>query len=402
MQAFFGSLATYVLPFAAVITLIVTVHELGHFLTARAFGTAVDRFSIGFGRAIAKWRDRSGVEWRVGWLPLGGYVRFAGDENVASVPTRDDLDALREAIVAREGPGAETRYLPFKPLWQRTLIILAGPAANFVLAIALLSIVFGVFGEPIVRPMVAGVEPASPAARAGFQPGDRILTIDGHKTDSFEDVRDFVAYRAGKAIRFSIERRGTQITLTAVPDSVSVSTLMGGRQSVGYLGLSAQGGTVVHFGPLQAVARGASQTWELSRDTLFYLGRMVRGEVSAKQLGSVIGIAHASGKVTQMAVDQARGSGGNPFVAILSALIPLTALLSVSVGLLNLLPIPTLDGGFLLFYAYELVARKPPRAVVQAAGFRMGLAAILALFLFAAWNDLERLRVFAFVGNLFS
>ncbi len=402
MQAFFGSLALYILPFAAVITVIVTVHELGHFLTARAFGTAVDRFSIGFGRAIVKWRDRGGVEWRIGWLPLGGYVKFAGDENVASVPTRDDMESLRAAIVEREGPGSERRYLPFKPLWQRTLIILAGPGANFVLAVVLLSIVLAVFGEPIVQPKVVRVEPASPAARAGFLPGDEILSANGQRTRSFEDVRDVVAYRSGQAIRFVVERNGGRITLTAVPDPVATPTPMGGRQTIGYVGLLASGGAIVHYGPLQAVARGASETWELTRDTIFYLGRMVRGEVSADQLGSVIGIAHASGKVTQAAVTEARGAGVNPAVAILSALVPLAALLSVSVGLLNLLPIPTLDGGFLLFYAYELVARRPPRAAVQAAGFRMGLAALVALGLFAAWNDLQRLRVFAFVGNLFS
>ncbi len=392
----------YVVPFLLVITLLVVVHELGHFLTARAFGVAVDRFSIGFGRAIASWHDRSGVEWRIGWLPLGGYVRFAGDQNAASVPDQTDLTAMRAVIVANEGVGSELKYLPFKPLWQRALVVLAGPMANFVLATVLFSIFLGFFGEPVTSPRIAEVVPGSAAAQAGFQPGDVVLSGGGRTFDSFQDMQAFVQYRAGVPIDFTVLRGDTQLHLTATPATASEASPFGGAQTVGRLGLGARGGLIKRYGPIEAVARGAEKTWEVAATTIFYLGRIVSGQVGADQLHSVVGIAHASGSITQQAVASAHEAGVSWVVGVAYFLIQLAALMSVSVGLLNLLPVPTLDGGHLLFYAYELITKHPPRAGIQAAGFRAGLALLVGLMLFATWNDLQRLRVFQFVGSLFS
>ena len=401
-MAFLQNAIFYVVPFLVVITLIITVHELGHFFVARAFGVAIDRFSIGFGRAIASWTDRTGVEWRIGWLPLGGYVRFAGDENAASVPDAEDLSAMRAAIIAREGPGAERKYLPFKPLWQRALIVLAGPAANFLLAIVLFSIFFGLVGQPMTYRRIDQVVAGSAAAQAGFQSGDVLLSADGQPVNSFEDLQFYVQYRAGVPIDFRVARAGRTLDLIARPGSVNVKSPFGGDQSIGMLGLTAKGGRLQRFGPVAAVGMGVQRTWDVAATTVYYLGRIVTGKVAANQLHSFVGIAHASGAITKQAVAIARDGRISLILATAFFLIQLSGFMSVSVGLLNLLPIPVLDGGHLLFYAYECVVRRPLRANLQAAGYRVGLALLVGLMLFATWNDLQRLRVFHLFGSLFS
>jgi regulator of sigma E protease len=402
MQGMLENAAFYVFPFLLVITVVVTVHELGHFLVARSFGVAIERFSVGFGRALLSWRDRGGVEWRLSWLPLGGYVKFAGDDNAASVPTSQDLETLRANIVAREGPGAERKYLQFKPLWQRSLIIVAGPAANFLLAIALFATCVGVFGLPFTSTRIVAVEPHSAAAAAGFRPGDIVLAADGHATHSFEDVTLYVQFRAGLPIDFLVNRSGQDLHIEALPRASREGSPFGGLQTVGRLGLWASGGETRHYGPLESIELGVAKTWEVAATTGFYLGRIVTGQVSADQLHSFIGIAHASGTLTKHAVTMANGAGVNSFVAVAFFLLQLAGLISVSVGLLNLLPIPVLDGGHLLFHAYEWVIRRPPGPRLQAAGYRVGLALLVGLMLFATWNDLQRLRVFHFFGSLFS
>src|SRR3984957_10866921 len=235
MLAFLANAALYVVPFLVIITFIVTIHELGHFLVARACGIAVDRFSIGFGRTIASFKDRWGVEWRIAWLPLGGYVRFAGNENAASVPDEDDLDTLRARIIEREGPGAEKRYFAFKPLWQRALVVVAGPAANFVLSIALFAILFCAIGEPVTQGPISKIAPGSAAARAGFQVGDEIVAADGHKLRGFEDLHSYVVYRDGVPIDFSITRAGQLIHLTATPGRQQIDSGFGGQETGGLL-----------------------------------------------------------------------------------------------------------------------------------------------------------------------
>ncbi len=393
-----------VLPFLLVITLIVTVHELGHFLVARAFGVAVDRFSIGFGRALVSWRDRAGVEWRIAWLPLGGYVRFAGDENIASVPDQKDLAVMRMAIVAKEGPGAERKYLHFKPLWQRALIVIAGPAANFLLSILLFAIVIASFGVAVSSSRIHAVTPGSAAARAGFRPGDSVVRADQRSIRGFEDIELYVQSRAGTPIQFTVERAGRIVRFVATPGSFSTPSPFGGSQTIGRLGLESEPTRFEHVGPIKALALGGARTWEITGDTLDYLGRLVTGQVNANQLHSWLGIAHASGAFTRQAIQVSHDETPGVVIAnIAGALISFSALLSVSVGLLNLLPIPVLDGGHLIFYAYEWVARRPARASVQAAGYRVGLALLVGLMLFATFNDLRQLRVIHFLlGSLFS
>jgi regulator of sigma E protease len=399
MSAFLYSALISVVPFILVLSLIVTIHELGHFLTAKAFGVAIDRFSLGFGRALVSWRDRSGVEWRIGWLPLGGYVKFAGDENIASMPDRQSLETARQAIVAREGPGAERRYLPFKPLWQRALVFVAGPGANFVLAVVLFAGFFLAFGEPVTPPRVETVVPGSAGQAAGFVPGDLIVAADGRTLKTFEAVQFYVEYRAGVPIDFTVRRGDRILDLKATPRAVQQPSAFGGAQAVGQLGLLARGGELARISPPRAIALGVSHTWDVAATTVFAMERIVTGRVGADQLHSVVGLVHASGAITREAITQAHQAKVSWVVAEAYFFSQLAAVMSVSIGLLNLLPIPTLDGGHLIFYAYEWVAKRPAAAGVQAAGYRAGLALLLALMLFATWNDVERLRLFRFLGS---
>lgn len=399
MLAILQSAFIHVVPFVLVISLVVTVHELGHFLTAKACGVAIDRFSIGFGRSLVSWRDRSGVEWRIGWVPLGGYVRFAGDENAASMPDRNDLAAMRKEIVEREGVGAERKYLAFKPLWQRALIVVAGPVANFALSLVLFAVVLMAFGQPVTDARVNSVVPGGAAARAGFLPGDVIVRAGDKPIHDFQDLQFYVQYRAGVPISFTVDRAGQVVNLTARPDVKFQDSPFGSKQGVGVLGLVARGERLERVSPLRAAALGAQKTWDVTYTTVYYLGRVLTGQVGADQLHSFVGIAMASGTMTQQAVDQANEQHVPWIIGVTYFLTQLAALISVSVGILNLLPIPVLDGGHLVFFAYEAVARRPPPVAVQAAGYRAGLALLVGLMLFATWNDLGPLRVFRFFGS---
>ncbi|MCA3710938.1 MAG: RIP metalloprotease RseP [Phenylobacterium sp.] len=388
-------------PFILVLSLVVTIHELGHFLAARACGVAVERFSIGFGRALFSRRDRSGVEWRVGWIPLGGYVMFAGDPNVASVPDAAGLQAMKAEILARSGPEALARHYHFKPVWQRALVTAAGPAANFLLAIVLFAALFMAFGERTLSPRIGMVEPGGVAEAAGFRKGDLVVEAAGRRIGSFQDLVEVVQVRGGASTDFVVNRDGREIRLTATPEWRRIATEPGAPR-VGRIGLGPTEEVVRQtFGPLEAVAKGVDRTWRVLTTSVYALGRMITGQMSAEQLNGPLGIAQMSGQIAKAGAEAAPDLGRKVLYAGAN-LIALAAVLSVGIGFMNLLPIPVLDGGHLLFYAYEAVARRPLAASVQAAGYRVGLALVLALMLFATWNDLQRLQVFQFFGGLFS
>lgn len=395
----------YIIPFLLVLTVVVTIHELGHYWAARACGVAIDQFSIGFGRRIFGWRDRQGVEWRVGWIPLGGYVKFSGDENAASVPDHDNLEAMRQRLEAEQGPGAADRYFHFKPVWQRAFVTAAGPLANFVLAIVLFAVLLMSVGETVIPARVAAVQPDSPAARAGFAVDDIVVQANGQDIDNFFDLQQIIAVRSNAPTSFVVDRGGQLVSLTATPERRLVSDRMGGEQKIGVLGIAspAQVGEriVRRYGPIEAVAGGVERTWRVLSTTVYYLGRVVTGRESADQLGGPLRIAQASGQVAQSGA-QGAPDAGSMLLGSAVALLGLTAVLSVGIGFMNLLPVPILDGGHLVFYAYEAVARRPLAAKVQAAGYRVGLALLLGLMLFATWNDLQQLRVFKFLGGLIS
>jgi regulator of sigma E protease len=397
------NLFLFIVPFLFVLTLVVTVHELGHFLAARRFGVAVDRFSIGFGRAVFAWTDKAGVQWRIGWLPFGGYVRFAHDENAASVPDKEDLDSMREQILADEGAEGLEHAYHFKPVWQRAIISAAGPIANFLLAIVIFSLLLMTFGRMQLDPRVGGVEPGSAAAAAGFKAGDLVVAVDGRKIDDFTDLQRYVVLRAGMPIAFDVARGGNRVRLTATPRAVESNDALNGRHQIGLLGVRPDTGESsfrrVRYSPLEAVPAGVGQTWTVLSTTVFYLGRIVTGQVPPDQIGGFIGIAKASGEVARMGAEGAPDFGHMVLGSMVN-LIQLAGLLSVSLGFMNLLPIPVLDGGHLLFYAYEAVARRPLAARIQAVGYRLGLALLVGFMLFAGWNDLHRYDVFKKLGAL--
>ncbi len=406
MLQFLQLALTYTLPFLAVLTLVVTVHELGHLLVARLCGVAVDRFSIGFGRPLWSWHDRSGMEWRISWLPIGGYVKFSGDENVASVPDEEDLSELRQHILAEEGPAALKRYFHFKPLWQRALVVAAGPAANFVLAIVIFAAFAMAVGQITVTPRVAQVVPGSPAAAAGFKPGDVVSSVDGRRITDFEQLSRYVKLRPGDSLRVDVERAGSVVPLTVTPVRKVIDDGPGSAQApVGYIGLMASATQddvkVTPLGPVAALDQGVRQTADIVGVTLEYMGRIVSGRASGQQFSGPLGIAGLAGQ----AASEATRSAPNFEIGaarLTLTLVRLAAFISVAVGFANLLPIPVLDGGHLLFYAYEAVARRPLTASIQAAGYRVGFALLISLMLFVTFNDLQRYRVFHLIGRLFS
>jgi regulator of sigma E protease len=398
-------LAVTAVGFLFVLGLVVTIHELGHFLAAKACGVAVDRFSIGFGKPIVSWHDRSGVQWQVSWIPLGGYVKFAGDETVAGVPDQDDLTVLRRQVLEEEGPQALKRYFHFKPVWQRAIVVVAGPLANFVLSTVLFALLLMTVGETVRPPRVDRLVAGGAAAKAGFQVGDMIKQLDGQPVDDFGALKMFVGLRPDVPIRFTVLRAGHALTIEATPTTAFVDNMLGGKQKVGQLGMVSdpRAGDITHhrYGPIAALDGGAYRTWDTLKTTVFVLNRLIHGKVSADQLQGPLGIAQASGVIAHAGAEGAPNAW-MAFVGSLTALLGLAAILSVSIGFMNLLPVPVLDGGHLLFYAYEAAARRPLGARVQAAGYRVGLALLLGLMLFATWNDLQRLRVFQILGGLFS
>ena len=399
-----GSILGTLAAFLAVLCLVIVIHELGHFSVAKLFGVRIDRFSIGFGKTLWARTDKSGVEWRLAALPLGGYVKFSGDLDVTGVPDREGLDALRDQIVAEQGPGAERAYYHFKPIWQRALVVLAGPVANFILAIVIFSAMALALGETVlVKPRVGAVEAGSPAAAAGFQVGDLVVEADGRSIRRWDELQQHVMMRADQPITFEVDRAGQHLDLVATPGGRDLrSEVDQSTVRIGYLGLGASraaGDIVTHSYTLpQALGEGVRQTGGVLDASITYIGRIFTGHESGDQLSGPIGIARASGAIAGQAVETSQGFGdavGRVFLSLLY----LAGLLSVAVGFFNLLPVPILDGGHLVFYAYEAVARRPLNAQIQEAGFRVGLALLVGLMLFATWNDLNKLNLFAFLGG---
>ncbi|MFG1298083.1 MULTISPECIES: RIP metalloprotease RseP [Xanthobacter] len=368
LTGFGTSLLGYVIPFLFVLTLVVFFHELGHFWVARRAGVRILTFSLGFGPEIAGFNDRHGTRWKISAIPLGGYVKFYGDEDAASVPD--------QAALERMSPAERRQSFFFQPVKWRAAIVAAGPVANFILAIVIFSLVFMVFGRPVSAPRVDQVNPGSAAAAAGFKPGDLVLEIDGAKVESFADMQRIVGIHAGQPLTFRVERGGAEVSLTATPELKEVKDGFGNVHRTGLLGISrslAEGDVTIHrYGPVEAVGMGVQETWFVVARTFDYLGGLIVGRESADQLGGPIRIAQVSGQVATFGI---------------GALLSLAAVLSVSIGLLNLFPIPMLDGGHLLFYAFEAVRGRPLSARTQDIGFRIGLALVLMLMVFATWND---------------
>jgi regulator of sigma E protease len=403
MTGFLGQALIYIVPFLVLLTFIVTIHELGHFLVARAFGVKIDRFSIGFGKTIVSRTDKRGVEWRIAWLPLGGYVKFSGDLDASSVPDQAGLAELKSRVVAEHGPGAEREYFHFKPVWQRALIVAAGPAANFALALVLLTLLFSVIGERIEAPRVAQVIPNTPAAAAGFQSRDLITAVNGRAVNDRAEVTQIILLSAGDPLAFTVDRGGRTVSLVATPVRQVHEDEIAGRTRVArvgfYLGaMQREDFSFRRLNPFEAVGKGADTMGSVVSTTFRYIGRIFTGKESGDMLNGPLGIAKAAGGVTKQAVSYE----APPAVLILNlalTYLQFAAIISIGMGIVNLLPIPVLDGGHLVFYGYEAVARRPVPARVQEVGYRVGLALLAGLMLFATWNDLQKLSLFKFLGG---
>lgn len=361
-------LALTLIAFLFVLTLVVFVHEYGHFIVARWCGVKVRVFSIGFGNELFGWYDRKGTRWRFSAIPLGGYVKFEGDANAASSPDFDAVHAMSE----EERKGS----IFHKSVGQRAAIVAAGPAANFIMAITVFAAMAYFNGRQILLPRIETVQPASAAERAGFQPGDLVVSIDGRIIDSFTDMQRIVSMNAGETLKVTVDRGGAPVELTAVPDLREVSSPLG-AQRVGVLGVQASSGgagwRTEHYSLPGALRAGVSETWQVVAQTYHYVGRLIAGKESTEQLSGPIRIAEVSGQVARL--------GG------LVGLLNLAAVLSVSIGLINLVPIPMLDGGHLLFYGIEAVRGRPLSERAQEFGFRLGLMLVALLMLLVTWND---------------
>jgi regulator of sigma E protease len=365
-----------IVAFLLVIGPLIFVHELGHYFVGRWFGVKAETFSIGFGREMFGWTDRRGTRWKVGWLPLGGYVRFKGDMNPASTPSDEWLSLP---------PAERNQTFQAKKLWQRFLIVAAGPFTNFLFAILVYIALFASYGVPRTPAVVPGVRADTPAAAAGFQPGDRIVSIDGRAIERFEDFHRTVLLHPGEALRFELERGGQVVELSATPQPIVQRDRFGNESRIGVLGVSVPDKVIVEVPPHQVVGEAVWQTGETVRMMVVTIGQLIVGTRSLEEMGGPIRIAQFSGQQASL--------GWLDFVLFM-------ALISINLGFINLLPIPLLDGGHLLFYAIEGVRRKPLKPEAQEWAFRTGLAVLLALMIFVTFNDLASFGLFAKLGGL--
>jgi regulator of sigma E protease len=370
----------YVITFVVALGPLIFLHELGHYFVGRWFGVKADTFSIGFGREIVGWSDKRGTRWKVGWMPLGGYVKFAGDMNPASTPTDEWL-----ALPAEE----RNRTFQAKPVCQRFLIVLAGPAANFLFAILGFMAIFATIGYPSAAASIASVVAGSPAAGAGLAPGDKIVEIDGNPIDTFIDVQSYVGLRPNEPMTFVVERDGERRTLGLTSGERVDRDQFGNEARVGTIGvMRAQpleaGAGREYLPPHRLLGAAVSTTYDTVHSMVVALGQVITGKRSMQELGGPLKIAQVSGQQASL--------GWTAFFWLM-------VVISINLGFINLLPIPLLDGGHLLFYAIEAVRRRPLRAEAQEWAFRTGLALLLALMIFVTFNDLASFGLFRGLGG---
>ncbi|HTT99626.1 MAG TPA: RIP metalloprotease RseP [Rhizomicrobium sp.] len=356
--------------FLFVITVVVFFHELGHFSVARYFGVKVETFSIGFGPEIVGWTDKKGTRWKISWIPLGGYVKFFGDLDAASRPDREGEKKMTDK--------ERSESLLAKPVFQRMAVSAAGPFANFILAIVIFTLMFMLFGRPSQAPLIGAVQAGSAAQEAGLKAGDVVRDINGTAIADYDQMLPIIATSAGQDLAITVSRAGQLLTVHATPRVVRRKDPLGYLENIPTLGITSSVKaplTIVRYGPVGAVGAAVQETWEIVTGTLKSLGQIATGRTDASQLRGPVGTAGLAKKVAEIGF---------------LALIQLTALLSVSIGLINLFPIPVLDGGHLLYYGCEAVLGRPLGERAQDVGFRFGLALVLGLVLFVTWNDLVR------------
>lgn len=363
-----GILIGTIVPFLFVLTIVVFVHEMGHYLVGRWCGIGVKAFAVGFGPELIGFNDRRGTRWKLCAVPLGGYVKFVGDMNASSTPDPAATEVLSE----------EEKAVAFhtQPVWKRAATVFAGPAFNFLLTIAVFAVLFGSYGRYVYQPTISEVLPNSPAAIAGFLPGDKFLAVDGHRVESFDEVQRYVTGRAGDPIVFLVGRGDQQIEITATPEVKEIDDRLG-KIKVGAIGVmqNAQQDAPTHitYGPVGALSEAVTQTGYIIAGTGRFLQRLVGGREDRCQLGGPVKIADMAGRAASMGFE---------------VLVQLIAFLSVGIGILNLLPIPPLDGGHLAFYGIEAIMRRPVSERAMEAIYRVGFFLVLAFMIFVFWNDI--------------
>ena len=376
MLDFLSGVWGYGVPFLIVLTAVVFVHELGHYLMARRYGVRVEIFSIGFGPEIYGWTDKKGTRWKFSAIPLGGFVKMFGDADPASRPDRG-LQSMT--------PEQKAVSFHFKRVHQRMGVVFGGPAANFIFAIVLLAGLFMIVGQPSTPPDIGSVQEGSAAEAAGLKPGDVIVSIDGSRVARFEDIQRVVRDQPGIPLAVILQRDGRELALTATPRPTELTDRFGNTQRIGLLGIGRAGMTFIRHDPVTAVWYAARETYFLSVGTLKAVGQIIAGTRTAGELGGPLRIAQMSGNMAEQGV---------------VSLIWFIAVLSVNLGLINLFPVPMLDGGHLMFYSIEALRGRPLGQRAQEYGFRIGLALVFALMLFVTWNDLVQLKVVAFFEEL--
>lgn len=401
-----------VVAFLILLSIIVFIHEYGHFSVARMLGVRVDVFSIGFGKTLLKWVDRKGTEWRIAMLPLGGYVKFFGDMNAASQappeatqPQSENRPATtqfprpgnEDDVASHMTPEERAVCFHFKPVWARALIVAAGPVFNFILAIAIFTGIFAMVGRPDIDAIIGSVAENSAAAEAGLEPGDRMLSINGRALESFNPVYDVVLLSGGNELAIEVERDGETSVIAVAPRRVESQDRYGNPIEVWQLGIAPDPNAVTFqkFGFGAALQQGVHELWRVLSVTVRFLGKIITGQEDPRQLGGPIKMAQYAGQSAMSGFDESSYSEPPGFWTMFKVslfdFISLAAIVSVSIGFLNLLPVPVLDGGHLVYYAYEAVAGKPLGPRAQAFGFRVGIVLLASLMIFVTWNDINNL-----------
>lgn len=368
----FGSnslLVGTLLPFILVLGVVVFVHEMGHYLVGRWCGIGVKVFSIGFGPELIGYTARNGTRWKLCLIPLGGYVKFVGDLNAASTPDGKIISDLSEA--------ERKIAFPMQPVWKRAATVFAGPAFNFLLTIAILTFFFASYGRMVADPMIAEVRDGSPAAVAGFKAGDRFVTVEGSKINTFADVQRIVNGRSGDELSFTVERDGREVDLKAVPEIMEQTDALGNKIKLGVIGVTTTDALGnfrrIEYSPLESVGVAVVETGHIIARTGTFFKRLVTGREDKCQLGGPVKIANMAGQAAQHGFEW---------------IVQLIAMLSVGIGLFNLFPLPPLDGGHLVIYAGEAVLRRPVPVAIQELFFKLGFLVVLGFMAFVFYNDL--------------
>jgi len=375
---------SYILPFIVLIVIVVFIHEYGHYYFAKRFGVGVTDFSIGFGKEMFGWNDKSGTRWKVCLVPLGGYVKFFGDRNVYS-------QADNEKITKEYSKEDQDKLFVLKPLYQRALIVFGGPLANFLLAILIFFSVYTFVGKDFTPAVINEVQKDSPAMVAGLKNNDVIVSIDGNKVKSIMEVSKFIMMSTDEIINFTVNRYDEDLTFRVKPNIVDGEDNLGNKISKRMVGikLGAYNNEVNHvkLGPAKALFYAVNEVYYVSTSSLKYIGSMLTGKGDSSQLGGPIRIAKISGQVAEFGI--------LPFISLM-------AYISISLGLINLFPIPMLDGGHLMFYGIEKVLGRPLSQKTQEGFFRIGMFLLLSLMFFTTFNDLKDIGLFKFFNNYIS